>query len=157
MLSTQLAWAVAMQAWSGFFWSGFNQSVANFLLDAVTPPKRARCAAYLHLITSCGLLVGGLAGSWAITHLPSSLFGVSWPYRFWTLLMLSFLLRSLTLAFFLPRFREVRDVPKIGVGRMIAQAAREVTGSTLNLLSAMTERGSEDKDEKPETDAEEKR
>jgi MFS family permease len=148
--STHLAWAVMMQAWSGFFWSGFNQSVANFLLDAVTPPKRARCAAYLHLVTSCGLLVGGLAGSWASTHVPTSIGPLHWEHRFWTVLFLSFCLRSLTLAFFLPRFREVRDVPKIGVGRMIAQAAREVTGSTLNLLSALAERSKDEEDEKVE-------
>jgi MFS family permease len=145
LCSVQLWWAVLLQAWSGFFWSGFNQSVANFLLDAVTPPKRARCAAYLHLVTNCGLLLGGLAGSWASTHLPTSIGPLHWKYQFWSLLGLSFLMRSLTLAFFLPRIREVRDVPQIGVVRMIAQAAREVTGPALNLLSAMTERPKDEK------------
>jgi MFS family permease len=150
LLHTHLAWAVFLQLWSGFFWSGFNQAAANFLLDAVTPPKRARCAAYLGLFTNCGLLLGGLAGSWAITHLPTSFAGYSWPHRFWTLLGISFLLRSLTIAFFLPRIREVRDVPPIGVGQMMIQAAREVTGSTLNLFSLMSGR-TKDEDEDEET------
>ncbi len=138
LLSGQVAWAVFLQAWSGFFWSGFNQSVANFLFDAVTPPKRARCTAYLYLIMNTGLLLGGVAGAWAIRHLPTSLGPVSWPHAFWSVLALSFLLRSLTLALFLPRFREVRDVPPIGAVEMFVQAAREVSGSTLNLLGALT-------------------
>jgi MFS family permease len=144
LLSTHVAWAVFLQAWSGFWWSGFNQSVANFLFDAVTPPKRARCTAYLYLIMNTGLLVGGVAGSWAIRHVPSSLGPLAWPHAFWTVLALSFLFRGLTLAFFLPRFREVRDVPPIGAVEMFVQATREVTGSTLNLLGALTGKSSKD-------------
>ncbi|HEX7897898.1 MAG TPA: MFS transporter [Planctomycetota bacterium] len=144
LLSAHVGWAVFLQAWSGFFWSGFNQSVANFLFDAVTPPKRARCTAYLYLIVNTGLLVGGLAGSWAINHVPTSFFGLSWPHAFWTLLGISFLARSLTLMVFLPRFREVRDVPSIGHVEWFVQATREVTGPALNLLGALT--GKENRD-----------
>ena len=144
LLSTHVAWAFFLQAWSGFFWSGFNQSVANFLFDAVTPPKRARCTAYLYLVMNTGLLVGGLAGSWAIQHVPTSLAGLSWTYPFWTVLALSFFFRGLTLALFLPRFREVRDVPSIGTVEMFAEAAREMTGSTLNFLGVPTGKGSKD-------------
>ncbi len=144
LLSTHVAWAVFLQAWSGFFWSGFNQSVANFLFDAVTPPKRARCTAYLYLVMNTGLLIGGVGGSWAIRHLPTSFAGLAWPHAFWTVLALSFLLRGLALALFLPRFREVRDVPPIGTVEMFAQAAREVSGSTLNLLGVLTGKDSKE-------------
>lgn len=140
LMSTNVAWAFFLQAWSGFFWSGFNQSVANFLFDAVTPPKRARCTAYLYLIVNAGLLVGGLAGSWAVHHVPTSFLGFSWPHAFWTLLGISFLARALTLMVFLPRFREVRDVPQIGSVELFVQATREVTGPALNLLGALTGR-----------------
>lgn len=144
LCSSHVAWAVFMQAWSGFWWSGFNQSVANFLFDAVTPPKRARCTAYLYLVANTGLLLGGVAGAWAIRHVPTSLGPLSWPHAFWTMLVLSFLFRGLTLLVFLPRFREVRDVPPIGNVEMFAQAAREVTGSTLNLLGALTGKNAKD-------------
>ena len=144
LLSTHVAWAIFLQAWSGIFWSGFNQSVANFLFDAVTPPKRARCTAYLYLIVNTGLLVGGLAGSWAYAHVPTSFLTFSWPHAFWTLLGISFLARGLTMIVFLPRFREVRDVPSIGHVEFFVQATREVTGPALNLLGALT--GKENRD-----------
>lgn len=140
LLGTHVAWAVFLQAWSGFFWSGFNQSVANFLFDAVSPPKRARCTAYLYLVVNSGLLVGGVAGSTVIHHLPTSFGPLSWPYPFWTLLGLSFLARGLTLLVFVSRFREVRDVPSIGTVPVLTQVTREVTGATLNLLGALKSR-----------------
>jgi MFS family permease len=112
--SVHVVWAVLMQFWSGFFWSGFNQSMANFLLDAVSPPKRARCTAYLHVVLNSGVLVGGLLGSWAITRVPTEFGPLKLPYAFWTILILSFLFRSLAAALFLPRFKEVRAVPAAG-------------------------------------------
>jgi MFS family permease len=135
LFSTHIALAVALQMWSGFFWSGFNQSVQNFLLDAVTPPKRARCNAYMSLITNFGLLVGGVSGAVAINFVPTRLGRLEWTYPFWTMLGLSFLFRTATVLFFLPRFREVRDVPKIGVARMLYVASRETAESAVNLMS----------------------
>src|SRR5204863_268547 len=119
LLSTHILLAVFLQMWSGFFWSGFNQSVQNFLLDAVTPPKRARCNAYLSLTTNFGLLVGGVSGSIAINFIPTDVGPLHLRYAFWTLLIISFVLRTGTVLFFLPRFREVRDVPKIGIVEML--------------------------------------
>lgn len=135
LASGHLAWAVFLQLWSGFCWSGFNQSVSNFLLDAVTPGKRARCTAYLNLLLNFGVLLGGLAGSSAITWVPVDglFFSVDTPFK--TMLVLSFLLRVLTLVVFLPRFREVRDVPRVGVVEMLFHATRETTEAAVNLLA----------------------
>ncbi len=140
LLSTHVALAMLFQMWSGFFWSGFNQSVANFLLDAVSPPKRARCMAYLQFIVHCGLLAGGLAAAYAIGHVPRILGPVTLPYAFWTILLISFALRSLTLAVFLPRFREVRPVPAIGVVDMLVHATRETAASAASLVSGLGQR-----------------
>lgn len=136
--STHIAWACLLQLWSGFFWSGFNQSVLNFLLDAVTPPKRARCTAYLNLVSSFGILVGGVAGSLAIRFAPDHLGPFSLQYPFWALLFVSFLLRMTTIVFFLPLFREVRDVPRIGVFEMLFDATRESAESAVNLVAGLT-------------------
>ena len=141
LLSTHIALAVFLQLWSGFFWSGFNQSVQNFLLDAVTPPKRTRCTAYLNLIQNTGLLAGGVAGAIAINYMPTRLGGISWAYPFWTMLALSFLLRATTILIFLPRFREVRDVPKIGVAEMLYAAGRDTAESAVNLMAGLVQRG----------------
>ena len=139
--STHVALAIFLQAWSGFFWSGFNQSVQNFLLDAVTPPKRARCNAYLSLMTNFGLLVGGVSGAFAVNYMPVHLGPLHLRYPFWTMLIVSFVLRSGTVLYFLPRFREVRDVPKIGVVEMLYVSTRSSAGSAINLMSSLVQRG----------------
>lgn len=126
LASTHLAWACALQVWSGFCWSGFNQSVSNFLLDAVSPPKRARCTAYLNLLVHGGLLVGGVAGALAINHVPETVGPLRLTHPFWGILAVSFILRSATVAIFIPLFREVRDLPKAGVP-MVLHASREVS------------------------------
>ncbi len=134
MGGTSVRWAVFLQLWSGFFWSGFNQSVANFLLDAVSPPKRARCTAYMNVVLNSGLLAGGLVGAVLIRYAPVDLGFVRMPHAFWTILLLSFILRSLTLAVFLPRFREVREVPKAGTLEMLLYAGLNREDSSVNLL-----------------------
>ena len=141
LLSTHVLLAVFLQMWSGFFWSGFNQSVQNFLLDAVTPPKRARCNAYLSLVTNFGLLVGGVSGAIAINFVPVDVGPLHFRYPFWTLLAISFLFRSATVLFFMPRFREVRDVPQIGVVEMIYSTTRDTAGSAVSLVSSLVQRG----------------
>jgi MFS family permease len=137
LVSRHIAWAVFLQMWSGFFWSGFNQSVANFLYDAVTPAKRARCAAYLQFIMNCGLLLGGLVGSQVFRVVPVELGPVTLPYAFWTMLLLSFLLRALTLVAFLPRFREVREVPQVGMVEMLAHSTQEMLDPALSFFSGL--------------------
>ena len=141
LLSTHIALAIFLQLWSGFFWSGFNQSVQNFLLDAVTPPKRPRCSAYLNLIQNFGLLAGGVAGAIAVNYVPSTIGPLVLPYAFSTMLLLSFVFRTATVLFFLPRFREVRDVPKIGVAEMLYTAGRETAENAVNLMAGLVQRG----------------
>jgi MFS family permease len=141
LISTSIWLAVFLQMWSGFFWSGFNQSVQNFLLDAVTPPKRARCNAYLSLTTNTGLLLGGLSGALAINFVPADIGWIHFRYPFWTLLVISFVLRAGTVLFFLPRFREVRDVPKIGVVEMLYATTVDTGESAVNLIAGMVQRG----------------
>jgi len=141
LLSEHIALAVFLQMWSGFFWSGFNQSVQNFLLDAVTPPKRARCNAYLALLTNTGLLVGGVSGALAIHYLPADIGWLHLRYPFWTMLLISFVARMGTVMFFIPRFREVREVPKIGVFEMLYTSTMDTAESTVNLMAGLVQRG----------------
>jgi len=141
LLSTHVFLACFLQMWSGFFWSGFNQSVQNFMLDAVTPPKRARCNAYLSLIANFGLLLGGVSGAFAINFVPTEFGPLRFHYPFWTLLIISFVLRSGTVMIFLPRFREVREVPKIGVVEMLYSTTRDYAGSAVNLMAGLVQRG----------------
>jgi hypothetical protein len=43
--------------------------------------------------------------------------------------------------FFLPRFREVRDVPKIGVVEMLYATTVDTGESAVNLIVGMVQRG----------------
>ncbi len=137
-----IAFAVFMQFWSGFWWSGFSQSVSNFLLDAVSPPKRARCTAYLNLVANAGILLGGLAGSLAIGLVPARIGPVEFPFAFHTLLVLSTALRASVIFIFLPLVREVRDVPRVSTVEMLFHATREAADAAVNLMTGLARRES---------------
>lgn len=134
MASRHVVWALLMQLLGGFAWAGFNQSVGNFLFDAVTPAKRARCTAYMNLLTNTGVLVGGMAGAWLAEHMPDRIGPVALGHAFWGIFILSTVLRLGVLMVFLPRIREVRDVPRISVVGMLFHASREVTEAAIHVM-----------------------
>jgi MFS family permease len=80
-LTTDFRVILAIQTLAGFCWGGFNLATGNFLYEAVTPPKRARCAAYFNLITACGIFAGALTGTWLFAHAPD-LPGLPSPFLF---------------------------------------------------------------------------
>jgi hypothetical protein len=90
---------------------------------------------------NCGLLLGGLAGSQAIRFFdnvhPVQLGPITVPYAFWAILILSFLLRAATLVAFLPRFREVREVPQVGMVEMLAHSTQEMLDPALSFFSGL--------------------
>jgi MFS family permease len=61
---------LGIQVLAGFGWGGFNLATSNFLFEAVTPPKRARCAAYFNVITSVGIIVGATVGALLVSQVP---------------------------------------------------------------------------------------
>jgi len=103
-----------VQIVSGLAWAGFNLAAANFLFDAVSPPKRGRCVAYQSAINGVFVLAGSMTGGYLATHVGQPLHFWSWfnvpesPYLL--LFLLSALSRGLVVAFFLRIFREVRPV-----------------------------------------------
>ncbi|MCE9581920.1 MAG: MFS transporter [Planctomycetes bacterium] len=60
-----------IQVLAGLAWGGFNLATSNFLFEAVTPAKRARCAAYFNVITSIGIIVGASVGAVIVAHVPA--------------------------------------------------------------------------------------
>lgn len=107
-------WLIVIQLISGFAWAGYNLAVANFLFDAVTPPKRARCVAYQSAVNSVFLLAGSMLGAFTATHAGSALPFHHWfavpasPYLF--VFFVSALLRFSVALFLRSIFREVREV-----------------------------------------------
>ncbi len=113
------------------------------VLYSLTGGARARGTAYLNLITNSGLLVGGVAGALMVGIAPDRVGSVTLAYSFWSLLIISFLLRLGTVVIFLPRFREVRNVPPVGLVEMLFFAAHEVPEAAGTSMTGVTDEGGE--------------
>jgi MFS family permease len=113
---------LALQVLAGFAWGGWMLSTANFVFDAVTPPKRARCVAYLTLFNCAGIFVGALLGAFLSKIAPQALETSAIKIVFLSplqfLFLLSGLLRFIVVFLFLPTVHEVREVPIPGVRDM---------------------------------------
>jgi len=84
--------------------------MATYLYDVVTPPKRARCAAYNNLFIGVGTLVGsfGAALLGQLTPLPAHLAGLTITQPFTLMLLASALVRLLANLLLLGSFAEFR-------------------------------------------------
>ena len=143
LLSSNLWYVVCIQIYSGLFWAGFNLSVANFVFDAVTPPKRARCFAYQALINGVlicsGSLLGALLIKYSDTTSASALAFLVSPSQFLWLFVLSAILRFLAMGLIFPLFSEVRGVPRIAPHVLIARvlSVRPLWGATFTFISGL--------------------
>lgn len=141
IFGSEIWYLLLIQIYGGFVWAGYNLASANFIFDAVTPGKRARCAAYHGLVGSAFVLAGSLAGAYVIEglHDTVSIFGLSWTpaSRFFVLFLVSGAMRLVTASLLLPLFREVREVEPIKHGEFIARITglRATAGATFGVFS----------------------
>jgi MFS family permease len=117
LVSAQPLYLVLLQIYTGFVWAGFNLASASFMFDAVTPPKRGRCAAYQAIVTAVFVFAGALAGGAVAERLPAV-----FDFGFWAwhpasnllaIFVVSSALRLIAVLCFLDWFREVREVEAI--------------------------------------------
>lgn len=139
VISTDFVAILAWQLVSGVGWAGFNLAAANFLFDAVSPPKRARCLAYHNLIVAAGTLVGASLGGWLAAMLPPSVPLQSWQLvsSLQVLFLASAAARMAAAALLLPAVKEVRPVPSYGevIFRVVGLAASR--GMRLSVLGGL--------------------
>ncbi len=109
--SMLLFYLIAIEAFSGMMWAGFNLSSSNFVYDAVTRDKLAICASYLNIIKAVAIFIGATLGGLLSTYS----FGILGLAPLLSIFLLSGILRIATLGFFLHRIREVRFVREFGV------------------------------------------
>lgn len=114
LFSAHPLFLILVQLYSGFVWAGFNLAAATFMFDAVSPPKRARCAAYQAVVNATCVLLGSLLGGYIAEHLPRTL---SLVFTEWTpaspfllIFLASGMMRLSTSLLFLRRFNEVRPI-----------------------------------------------
>lgn len=143
LLSSDFWSVVCIQIYSGCFWAGFNLSVANFVFDAVTPPKRARCFAYQGLINGGVMCLGSLLGGVFARQMSVDSGGVLAvfvaPSQFLWLFVVSALLRILSMSILFPLFKEVRSVPRIRSHVLLARvlSVRPLWGATYTFVSGL--------------------
>jgi MFS family permease len=155
LLSANLWFVLALQVVAGFIWAGFYLSVANFLFDAVTPAKRARCVAYYNTLTNLGLLAGAVLGGFIAEHVPQSFsvagYDVTLASKLHVLFALSGLLRLLFSLIFLPWIREVRPVEPAGTWQVIVQlvALQPIRGLRMSVFADQSSTASEARADEP--------
>jgi len=109
-VSSHLVSLLIIMAYDGLVSGAFNNAVGNYLYDAVTPPKRARCAAYYNLFAAGGTLAGCLGGALLgeIVRLPLVLPGLTIVQPFSLMLVASVIVRLLANLSLLGSFAEFR-------------------------------------------------
>jgi len=100
---------------SGFAWAGFELSTFNYVLETVSPGKRARGVAYFNIIFGTAVLIGGLSGSWLVTHLPREYHGVS---LLLVVFIISAIARFIVPLIFLSKIHEIKVQKNIAEGKL---------------------------------------
>jgi MFS family permease len=141
LISSNFWWVIFIQLYSGLFWAGFNLAAANFVFDAVTAPKRARCFAYQSIINGALVFIASVIGGYIATNLPASFNAALaiWvdQSNFLALFMLSGILRFLVMLFLFPKFSEVRSVQKVRGYQILVRVVslRPLWGATFGLIA----------------------
>lgn len=123
LLSPSLYWIIVCQICAGIVWSGFSLAAGNFIFDAVSPAKRARCVAYYTLINNTFMFFGAITGGIISSYLPDSITFLGFSFPLVSSLLFLFLLSGLTRLFvssvFIPFIREVRPVEPISTWSLL--------------------------------------
>jgi MFS family permease len=141
LLSSNFWFVIFIQLYSGVFWAGFNLAAANFVFDAVSAPKRARCFAYQAIINGTLVFLGSTLGGYMATRMPAE---ASRPFaifvhesRFLILFVCSGFMRFFSMFVVFPTFAEVRRVQKIRSHQLLIRVTslRPLWGATFGLIS----------------------
>lgn len=143
LVSPHMLYLMAIQVYGGLVWAGFSLAAANFIFDAVTPPKRARCVAYQGLVNAVFVVIGSLAGGYAAGHLPRSLSLGPWtwepPFMLPVIFLISGVLRLIAAGVFLRKFKEVRPVEPIRYRELLFRVShiKPVAGATFSIFTGL--------------------
>lgn len=114
MVSDNVWVLILSNAVGGMAWSGFGLANLNYILEAVTPAKRARCTAYFNVVLGVGSFLGAMVGGLLMESLPKTFSAGGYDFAvrspFFYLLALSAVLRAGAGFLFMRHFRELREV-----------------------------------------------
>jgi MFS family permease len=113
LVSHHVVYLALVQTFAGFAWSGVTLCATNFIYDAVTPQKRARCISYFNVINGSALFLGAALGGFLATRLPTI-----FEFPLLTLFALSSLCRLLFYFILFRRFHEVRPSREVSLQKL---------------------------------------
>ncbi len=115
MISTNYYYLLAIQLVAGAGFAGFELCSFNFILDSTGAHERTRSAAYYQVLTGIGIVTGSVIGGLILWLAPAG------GHPFLLLFLVSGSARLVLSFAFLPRIREVRDVPSISYWRLLME------------------------------------
>jgi len=126
----------------GFAWAGFELSTFNYVLETVSPPKRAQAVAYFNVIFGTAVLIGGLFGSWLVSALPKLFYGIS---TLLLVILISVIARFIVPLLFLSKLKEVKikkniDESKLFMDLVISKPLHSAMHQTSQIMF-FTEQG----------------
>ncbi|MDH5257082.1 MAG: MFS transporter [Gammaproteobacteria bacterium] len=128
LFSSNFYYLLFTQALSGLVWAGFTLSVGNFLYELIPSGKRATFLAVHNVSASVGIFFGALLGGYLGATLPESFsflgYEIDWETALYNVFIISFLMRAITAALFLPKLKEVRVSKQISITRLIFRVNR---------------------------------
>jgi MFS family permease len=141
LVSSSFWFLFSLQVYTGFLWAGYILSTSNFIFDAVSPPKRARCIAYYAAINGFAVFIGTSFGGLLARVLPASeALQSPWVNNDSNLLLvflISGLIRMVILVF-LTSFKEVREVRAIKGRDLVYRISymRPLSGAVFGVLAS---------------------
>ena len=113
-ISRNFYFILFIQFLTGIAFAGWLLSTLNFMMDAVTTTKRARCSAYMVFTNSIGIftgaMIGALLSSRADAIINYAAPGISVFSPLYLVFLASSIVGCIVILIFLPRFHEVRRV-----------------------------------------------
>ncbi|MGB9748993.1 MAG: MFS transporter [Candidatus Woesearchaeota archaeon] len=114
VFSRNFYYLLAVQIIGGIVWGGFDLSTSNFVYDAVTPQRRARCVSYSNFFKGIGVFIGVMIGSFILSRVSAqSLNSKLVTSEYQIVFLISAMSRFLVSAYFLRKIKEVRTIEKI--------------------------------------------
>lgn len=142
LVSADYYYLLLVQVISGISWSGFTLSTANYLYDI--RPHNTNFAFYAAIQSGTSALLvfcGGLLGGYLALHAPEIAVDIS-PYwqpgsDLFIVFVTTALLRTMVVAYFIPRLKEPRIRRRPRILELIFRVARinAISGVTLDWVS----------------------
>ena len=134
-------WMLFCHLLAGIFWAAYTLGCLNFLFEAVSPERKARCSAYLNFLNSTGLLLGALLGSllsasgMALTPTP----GIGYFSEVGVLLMISSGMRILVSLTGPRLFTDIKKYKQPSGRRLVVRIrhARPFSATNFSLLTSL--------------------